>query len=62
MCEIYAPSLDHDICALDSANPGCAVTAVRPSRHAGRGLKLGLTAAAFAMLAALAGRRRAPRA
>lgn len=30
VCEIYAPAIAHVECALDSANPSCAVAAVPP--------------------------------
>lgn len=60
VCEIYAPSIEHLECALDSANPGCAVVAVPPRRHAGRGLRSGLPLGALAVLATLAARRRGP--
>jgi len=58
VCEIYAPSLEHLACALDSANPGCAVAAAAPTRHASRASRLGLPLGALAMLAAVAARRR----
>jgi len=60
VCEIYAPSLEHLDCALDSANPGCAVAAVPPPRHGGRGLRWGLPLGALAALATLTARRRGP--
>jgi hypothetical protein len=58
VCEIYAPSLEHLECALDSPNPGCAIAAVPPPWHGGRGLRWGLPLGALAVLATLAARRR----
>jgi hypothetical protein len=60
VCTIYAPTMQHDACALDSANPGCAVAAPRPARARERGWALGLSTAA-AVAAALSARRRARR-
>src|SRR5262249_54470411 len=57
-CTIYAPTMDHDACALDSAAPGCAVAApARPSRA--QGWRLGVAGAALAAVVLLAARRRA---
>jgi hypothetical protein len=56
VCDIYAASIPHEACALDAANPGCAVA---PARRAGRGWLLGLSGGALAVVSALATRRRA---
>jgi hypothetical protein len=58
VCTIYAPSVPHDACALDSATPGCAVAPTRPERRAGWawGLSAGLLG-----VVAFAARRRARR-
>jgi hypothetical protein len=58
VCDIYAASIPHEACALDSANPGCAVAPTRPSRRADRGWVLGLSAGALAIVSALVARRR----
>ena len=59
VCTIYAPSVPHDVCALDAATPGCAVAPTRPARRSGWawGLPAGLLA-----VAAFVARRRARRA
>jgi hypothetical protein len=59
VCAIYPAANDPGVCALDSANPGCAVA---PARRAGRGLAVGFPVAAVAVLVAAAARRRARRA
>jgi hypothetical protein len=57
-CTIYAPTMDHDPCALDSTVPGCAVAA--PGRPpTARDWGIGLSGAALAAVALLAARRRA---
>ncbi len=62
VCAIYPASSDPGICALDSANPGCAVAPTRRAGRAGRGLALGWPAGALAVVIAIATRRRARRA
>jgi hypothetical protein len=58
VCDIYAASIPHEACALDSANPGCAVAPSRPSRRADRDWALGLSAGALVVASVLATRRR----
>jgi hypothetical protein len=60
VCEIYPASRDSEVCALDSASPGCAVAPERSGRRAGRGQALGLAlgVGALGMLVAVAARRR----
>ena len=59
VCTIYAPSKEHDACALDSANPGCAVGPPSPAPRARRAWALGLSAGVLAVVSILATRRRA---
>lgn len=34
VCTIYADSIEHDACALDTSTPGCVVAVARPARRA----------------------------
>jgi hypothetical protein len=62
VCTIYAPTMDHDACALDTANPGCSLGPPAPARRVGRGWALGLPAGVLAVVSTWAARRRARRA
>jgi hypothetical protein len=53
VCTIYASTLEHEACSMDSANPGCAVAAVPLSPPARRSWPLGLGAGGFAAVALL---------
>jgi hypothetical protein len=57
VCTIYAPTMEHDTCALDSAAPGCAVA---PPRRASRAPRWALgSSGALLAVALVAARRRA---
>jgi hypothetical protein len=61
VCTIYASSIDHDACTLDSAAPGCAVAPSGPAPRGPSRWGPGLCGGALAALALFAARRRARR-
>jgi hypothetical protein len=57
VCTIYAESQPHEVCAMDSASPGCAVGPARPPRRGSRAWALAVPAGALGAALALAARR-----
>jgi hypothetical protein len=59
VCQIYAPSIAHEECRLDSVAPACAISPAGPC-HPGRDLRSATAAALVCILAIVTRRRRCP--